>query len=465
MASTFASRPRHARHPETPEPRRRPMGTISRRTFLKNTGLLGAGIVLADGVGRVVHADRPVTFSGWVFKPDTVKDYVTFYNQKFGGQVKYEPLPWVQYHPTMETRALAGELVDVMYCVHNNRQRWYENGLIRPMDDLPGVEELKRKMTPANLDSLKSKDGTKLLGLPYFTSLFTLIYNEPMLQQAGIRAPAKSWDELVEHCTKLKKDKISDTPYLPNWSHGPSETMPQFMSDCFSEGAQVFDAKNNVIVDQEPGAARAMERWQKMYKAALVNPEVLTKTSSTDVHRLFWTRRYAYHTNHSYYLKTIAGEPHNSKLAPKKARMAMYPGTGATYMWTDSYVVNARTKALEDAWKFTRFLGGNLNGDWYVQRQWCLIAGRALGLQNTLIGPPPLPLCVSGPRGPRPDRLLFEERAELARPPRLPDTSVPPRSQCNPSHPPSRPGRSSLKVPVRYPLGVMPVTRRNTVVK
>jgi ABC-type glycerol-3-phosphate transport system substrate-binding protein len=55
--------------------------------------------------------------------------------------------------------------------------------------------------------------------------------------------------------------------------------------------------------------------------------------------------------------------------------MAMYPGTGATYMWTDSYVVNARTKALEDAWKLMRFLGGNLNGDWYVQRQWCLIAG------------------------------------------------------------------------------------------
>src|SRR5882724_7256531 len=113
MASTFASRPRHARHSETPKPRRRPMRTISRRTFLRSAGSLGAAIVLADGVGRVVHADRPVTFSGWVFKPDTVKDYVTFYNQKFGGQVKYEPLPWVQYHTTMETRAVAGEVVEV----------------------------------------------------------------------------------------------------------------------------------------------------------------------------------------------------------------------------------------------------------------------------------------------------------------------------------------------------------------
>jgi multiple sugar transport system substrate-binding protein len=369
-------RGQHAAPHETPDTEREgPMRTISRRTLLRNAGVLGTWLVASNSLRNAAHADKPITFSGWVFKPDTVKDYVNFYNQKFGGQVKYEPLPWVQYHPTMETRALAGDVVDVMYCVHNNRQRWYENGLIRAMDDLPGVDELKKKMTPANLDSLKSKDGTKLLGLPYFTSLFTLMYNEPMLQQAGISAPARSWDELVEHCTKLKKDRISDTPYLPNWSHGPSETMPQFMSDCFSEGAQVFDANNRVIVDQEPGAARVIERWQKMYKAGMVNPEVLTKTSSTDVHRLFWSGRYAYHTNHSYYLKTIAAEPQNSKLAPKKAKMAMYPGTGATYMWTDSYVLNARTKALEDAWKLTRFLGGNLNGDWYVQRQWCLIAG------------------------------------------------------------------------------------------
>src|SRR6266851_4533231 len=228
-----------------------------------------------------------------------------------------------EYHPTMETRAFAGEIVDVMYCNHNNRERWFESGLIRAVDDLPGADELKKKMSPANLDSLKSKDGSKLVGLPYFTSLFILIYNEPMLQQAGIKAPAKSWDELVEHSMKLKKDKISDTPYLPNWNNSPSGTMPQFMSDCFSEGAQVFDAKNRVIVDQEPGAAKAMERWQKVYKAELVNPEVLTKTSSTDTHRLFWTGRYAYHTNHSYYLKTIAGEPENSKLAPKKAKMTM----------------------------------------------------------------------------------------------------------------------------------------------
>jgi len=83
------------------------MRTIDRRTFLRNAGVLGTWLAASNVLSGAAHADKPITFSGWVFKPDTVRDYVNFYNRKFGGQVKYEPLPWVQYHPTMETRALA----------------------------------------------------------------------------------------------------------------------------------------------------------------------------------------------------------------------------------------------------------------------------------------------------------------------------------------------------------------------
>src|SRR5262245_24049492 len=120
------------------------MKTFSRRTLLRNTGLLGATALLTGGLRGVASADKPLSFSGWVFKPDTVKDYVNFYNQKFGGQVKYEAIPWAKYHPTMETRALAGELVDVMYCNNNNRERRHEHGLIRQADDLPVVGELEQ---------------------------------------------------------------------------------------------------------------------------------------------------------------------------------------------------------------------------------------------------------------------------------------------------------------------------------
>ncbi len=183
------------------------MTNLDRRTFLGAAGLSAVAAVLGDGAIHLARADKPVNFSGWVFKPDTVKDYVDFFNKKHGGQEKYAAIPWATYHPTMETRAMAGEVVDVMYCNAANRERWFDNGLVRALDDLPGMDELKRKIAPANLDSLRSKDGSKIIALPYFTSLFILIYNEPMLQQAGIKAPAKSWDELVEHSAKLKRER------------------------------------------------------------------------------------------------------------------------------------------------------------------------------------------------------------------------------------------------------------------
>ena len=31
--------------------------------------------------------------------------------------------------------------------------------------------------------------------------------------------------------------------------------------------------------------------------------------------------------------------------------MAMYPGNGQTHMFTEWYTINAKTKAIEDAWK------------------------------------------------------------------------------------------------------------------
>src|SRR2546429_8990774 len=92
------------------------MRLIDRRMFLGGAGLAAAADVLGDGAFCSARADKPVNFSGWVFKPDTVKDYVDFYNRKHGGQVKYYAVPWATYHPTMETRALSGETDDVMYC-------------------------------------------------------------------------------------------------------------------------------------------------------------------------------------------------------------------------------------------------------------------------------------------------------------------------------------------------------------
>jgi multiple sugar transport system substrate-binding protein len=347
----------------------------TRRDVLAGAGALSLAAALQGVSSGAARAATPISFVGWTFRPDMVQAYVNFFNKTYGEQVNYSTLPWPQFHQTLEARAFAGDIVDVMYCFHSFRERWSQRGVIRALDDLPGADELKKAMAPASLANLQNRDG-KLVALPYFVNLYIMMYNEPLLQKAGFQKPAASWDELVEQCVKLKKDKHSEYPFLPNWNPTITGTTPQFLTDCFAEGAKVFDDKNKLVIDQDPAIARVMERWQRAYELGLVTPEIFTKPSSTDVHRMMYTGRYAYYSSISNYLQTIASNEKESQLAPKKAKMMPYPGkTGDTYSWVDSYVLNANTKSLESAWKLMRFIGGNLNKDWYVQRQWAFSSG------------------------------------------------------------------------------------------
>ncbi len=324
---------------------------------------------------RRARASTPINLVGWTFRPDMVQAYVDFFNKKYEQQVSYSTLPWPQFHPTLEQRFFANDIVDVMYCTHNNRQRWFENGMIRQLEDLPGFDAIKSAMLPTSLDSLTSKDGQHVIALPYYSAYFIMMYNEPMLTKAGFAKPAASWDELVEQCVKIKTDGIAEYPFLPNWNPTQTGTNPQFLSDCFAEGAVLFDKDNKLQADQDE-IAHVMERWQRVYELGLVTPEIFTKASSTDTHRMMFTGNYAYHSNHCNYLQDTATDAKQSQLAGKKARITPYPGkTGDTYAWTDSYVLNAKTVSVEDAWQLLQFLGANLNGDWYVQKQWAISSG------------------------------------------------------------------------------------------
>lgn len=354
------------------------MGTWSRREFLTTGAAAGLGVALGPGApgSRAGAAARKIKFAGWAYNPQLVAENAKYFSQKYGIEVDYGPLPWPGYQETMETRFFGGEVVDVMYAFHPYRERWYRNGMIRSLEGFPGVDEYKKMMYPANLDNLTASDG-KLVGLPYYTGFYILIYNEPMLQQAGLK-PATSWEEVLAQCVELKRKGLSQFPYLPNWNRGGTGIAQQFMADCFSEGEYLWDADHNpTFEDGGVAAQKVLERWRDAYKNELVPAEILTKTSSVDAARLMWTGRIAYHTTHNYYLKRMA-EPgsKDSLLAGKKAKMALNPGkTGITYSFTEQYVMSTKAANPESAWKLIAFLGGKLDNDFYVQRKWSMIEG------------------------------------------------------------------------------------------
>jgi hypothetical protein len=329
----------------------------TRRAFLGTAGLLGASAVLADGRWGLARADKPVNLSGWVFKPDTVKDYIDFYNNKHHGQVKYEPSRGRSTtRPWRRGRSRARSWTS---CIAITTTRAVVRERPLPASGRPpGVDELKKKMTPANLDSLKSKDGTKLLGLPYFTSLFILIYNEPMLQQAGIKAPAKSWDELVEHCMKLKKDKVSETPFLPNWNNSPSGDHAPVHERLFLRGRERLRR-------EEPASSSIRSRGRRRHGAVAEGVQGRPRESRGP-------HQDVVHRHAPAVLVGPLRVPHESLVLPQDHRGGAGELQAGAQEGQDGHVpghrsvvhvdgllrVNAKSKNLEDAWKLTRFLAG-----------------------------------------------------------------------------------------------------------
>src|SRR5439155_1331907 len=89
----------------------------------------------------------------------------------------------------------AGDAVDVSLSPMQYLASYLEQGIAQPIDGLPGVDQYVKDFTPFTR-AIAQRDG-KTWGLPYFSTVWTFIYNDEMLAKAGFRGrPFTSYPEL-----------------------------------------------------------------------------------------------------------------------------------------------------------------------------------------------------------------------------------------------------------------------------
>ena len=96
-------------------------------------------------------------------------------------------------------------------------------------------------MYAINVHNMSLADGS-LGGLPYYTGFNSFVCNQKHLDAAKIEPPA-TWEEMLDQCRKLKKDKISEYPYISAWGRQWASLSWSLFSIWYSEGAKVFDAE------------------------------------------------------------------------------------------------------------------------------------------------------------------------------------------------------------------------------
>lgn len=103
------------------------------------------------------------------------------------------------------TQIAGGNPPDVIETAYRNVQVLAREGVLRPLNELAR----NRSQFHSPLWELGVHDG-KLYGFPWFGHTIQLIYNRRMFEQAGIKSPPQTWDELYATAKKLTRDTDGD---------------------------------------------------------------------------------------------------------------------------------------------------------------------------------------------------------------------------------------------------------------
>ncbi len=350
---------------------------LSRREFLKVTGAAGAALSLffPGGVPEVfAQGVQP-----WSYVPKTAKPKkLVFHSWKWGERYdKYLPQwekDWgiplqaeitppgpAQFDKVYQMFG-AGDQLDVMTSLLTDRAGFLKAGILRPINDMPGVDEYVKDFHDFARDSLMV-DG-KIWGLPYFVETWVPIYYIDKLKQAGFDKPFSTWEELVEQGLKAKKDKVCEYPLL--WPAGVgTEQLPGcWYGITWSMGGVIFEKDGRPALGPGSPARKALQWFQDSFlKWKITDPRSLGVRFIPAVKAYNMGQHIYLMVQRDYYL-SFTNDPAQSTIAGKTAVCSL-PGNrilGAGH----EYAMCTSTASPEWAWKLLQFVGGKTKDGKYT---------------------------------------------------------------------------------------------------
>jgi multiple sugar transport system substrate-binding protein len=266
-------------------------------------------------------------------------------------------------HPTkLMTMYAGGETIDVSQSSPFSFPNFITQGLVEPLDGLPGADEYQKDFTES-AKQVAVVDG-KLMGLPYFSTVWVWNYYTDLMEKAHFE-PFKTYDELLEQCRKAKKDGICDYPI--QWVAGVGlEQLPgTWYQLTWNRGGVFFDNAGNHQLGPSSIARATLKWWIQTFTEQLVDPESL-KVQFTTSAKAFSAGKNIYRGPNHHYGLNIVNDPKQSPIAGKVKVMGS-PGDGKTIGDTHVYFLCSANRDKEWAWKLLQYLGGRTKDGAYTQ--------------------------------------------------------------------------------------------------
>lgn len=250
-----------------------------RYTLLAFTGLLlswlvacGGGQPSGSGSGTGAEGGQEVEFWTMQLQPD----FTDYFNELIaqyeaenpGVTVRWVDVPWADMQSKILTAVTAGTAPDVVNLNPDFAAQLASRNAWLPLDDK--VSEADRAVYLPNIWQANTLNGQSF-GIPWYLTTNVILYNQTLLEQAGVEPPA-TYEELatVAQAVKEKTGKYAYfTTFVPEDSADVLQSFVQM-------GVTLVDDQGKAAFNTPAGKA-VFQYWTDLYTNDLLPREVLTQ--------------------------------------------------------------------------------------------------------------------------------------------------------------------------------------------
>jgi putative chitobiose transport system substrate-binding protein len=270
----------------------------------------------------------------------------TFETENPNVKVKWVDVPWAAMQSKILTAVSAKKAPDVVNLNPDFAAQLASQDAWLNLNDQVS-EEVRSQYLP-NIWQATTL-GDQSFGFPWYLTSRIAIYNQDLLQKAGVKKPPTTYAELAQ-VAKQVKDKTGKYAFFV--TADPKDS-GELLESFVQMGVQLVDDQDKAAFNTPEGKA-AFQYWTDLYKQGLLPPEVLTEGHRQAV-QLYQSGQVAILTSSAQFLKSISTNAPDIAKASVPAPQIL--GTsGKTNVAVMSLLVPRDTDQPEAAVKFAQFV-------------------------------------------------------------------------------------------------------------
>src|SRR5512135_3345387 len=221
--------------------------------------------------------------------------------------------------------------------------------------------EMKAGMFPASWNGV-TRNG-KIYGMPWLMDVKYFMYNKDILQKAGITAPPKTWEELVDQAKIIKQKGIVEFPIIWSWNQKEG-VVCDYAVLLYGNGGTFVDANGKPAFNNDKGV-QALTWMKQTIDDGLSNPASVSSDEMA-VESNFLAGKSAFAVNWLFQYSD-SNDATKSQVVGKVAfaPMPVFKAgadagiKGSSVDGSSSFAIMATTPNPDQTWKFLTYLASN----------------------------------------------------------------------------------------------------------